>query len=204
MPARRRSPQHWILFAVLGLFPPSHVVAGHRLALQGNGKLAIVDASGALQWEMPWGGIHDIHVLDNGNLMVQEQYGTIVEIDPKTKKRVWSYDSAISQDNDGRRVEVHAFQPLANGNVMIAESGAGASLDAYLETVNASEQAVRKYATQLVIQSAIEETLNSTFAQATIAEAEAEIARDPLAWTEVCAAHILVETAEEADSKLDF
>ena len=34
----------------------------HRLITQGNGKLAIVDKDGTIEWEMPWGGIHDIHV----------------------------------------------------------------------------------------------------------------------------------------------
>ncbi|MFN3150131.1 PQQ-binding-like beta-propeller repeat protein [Bremerella sp.] len=96
-----------------------------RLVMQGNNKLAIVDQEGAIEWEMPWGGIHDIHVLDNGHIMVQQGAAKVAEIDPETKKVVWSYDSAKSNGNDGQRIEVHAFQPLANGNVMIAESGAG-------------------------------------------------------------------------------
>lgn len=97
--------------------------ADHRLVTQGNGKLAIVEKDGTVSWEMPWGGIHDIHVLKNGNIMVQKQMRIISEIDVKTKKVVWSYDASQKNGNAGNRVEVHAFQPLENGNVMIVESG---------------------------------------------------------------------------------
>jgi outer membrane protein assembly factor BamB len=97
--------------------------AGHRVILQGNGKLAIVDSRGDVEWEMPWGGIHDIHVLANGHILVQQGAAKVVEIDPKAKKVVWTYDSATSHGNAGRRVEVHAFQPLEEGRMLIAESG---------------------------------------------------------------------------------
>jgi len=91
--------------------------------MQGNGKLAIVDASGSVEWEMEWGGIHDIHVLPNGHIMVQERMRKVVEIDPATKQVVWSYDSSQQNGNAGKKIEVHAFQPLPNGRIMIAESG---------------------------------------------------------------------------------
>ncbi|MFT5130200.1 MAG: outer membrane protein assembly factor BamB, partial [Rhodothermales bacterium] len=97
----------------------------HRLAVQGNGKLAIVAADGTIEWEMKWGGIHDIHVLENGNIMVQERNRRIVEIDKATQKVVWSYDCTAMNGNAGKRLEAHAFQPLANGHIMIAESGIG-------------------------------------------------------------------------------
>lgn len=97
--------------------------AGHRLIVQGNGKLAIVDAKGNVEWEMPWGGIHDIHVLASGHILVQQGAAKVVEIDPTTKKVVWTYDSAARNGNAGRRVEVHAFQPLEEGRMLIAESG---------------------------------------------------------------------------------
>lgn len=114
-------------FLCLGtiLFLPPLVNAEHRLLVQGNGRLAIVEADGKVSWEMPWGGIHDVHLLDNGHIMVQEGGARIAEIDPKTRKVVWSYDSATQNGNSGKRVEVHAFQPLGDGNVMIAESGIG-------------------------------------------------------------------------------
>ncbi len=111
-----------LVFLLTGILPAA---AGHRLITGGNGKLAIVDAGGKIEWEMPWGGIHDIHVLPDGHIMVQEKMRKVVEIDPATKKVVWSYDSATMNGNQGKKIEVHAFQPLGDGHIMIAESGAG-------------------------------------------------------------------------------
>ena len=98
--------------------------AKYRLVIQGNNKLAIVSAAGKIEWQMKWRGIHDIHVLANGHIMVQQGAAKVVEIDPQTKKIVWSYDSAKSSNNRDKRIEVHSFQPLSNGRIMIAESGA--------------------------------------------------------------------------------
>lgn len=120
----------WFLVAsIIAAFLVSsanYAVAGpYRLVMQGNNKLAIVNPDGKIEWEMPWGGIHDVHVLNNGHIMVQQGAAKVAEIDPETKKVVWSYDSAKSNGNAGKRVEVHAFQPLEDGRVMIVESGAG-------------------------------------------------------------------------------
>lgn len=98
--------------------------AAHGVILQGNGKLAILAADGSTQWEMPWQGIHDIHVLPSGNIMVQQGSAKIVEIDRDTKQVVWQYDSATQNGNQGKKVEVHSFQPLPDGRVMIAETTA--------------------------------------------------------------------------------
>lgn len=100
-------------------------MAAHRLMVQGNGRLAIVTADGKVEWEMPWGDIHDIHVLENGHILLQKLPNKVCEIDPKTKNVVWTYDSAKSNGNAGKQVEVHAIQPLAGGKVMIVESGPG-------------------------------------------------------------------------------
>lgn len=97
--------------------------AAQRLLVQGNDKLAVVDVEGKVEWEMKWGPIHDVHVLTDGHIMVQQGAAKVVEIDPANKKVVWSYDSATSNGNRGKKVEVHAFQPLGGGLVMIAESG---------------------------------------------------------------------------------
>jgi outer membrane protein assembly factor BamB len=120
---------HGARFILLAVFfsqcmAPQSARAAHRVLVQGNRKLAIVDSKGQVEWEMKWGGIHDVHVLSNGNIMLQERNRRVVEIDVKTKQVVWSYDSASQNGNAGKRVEVHAFQPLKNGHVMIAESGA--------------------------------------------------------------------------------
>lgn len=107
--------------ALLAIATPAF--AKHRLIVQGNNKLAIVGEDGKTEWEMPWGAIHDIHVLPNGHILVQQGAAKVAEIDPKTKQVVWSYDSAKQNGNQGKRVEVHAFQPLGEGRLMIAESG---------------------------------------------------------------------------------
>lgn len=112
------------LFACWLLLSPV-AVANHTLIIQGNGRLAIVNDQGKIDWEMKWGGIHDIHVRPNGHILVQNGAAKVAEIDPKTKQVVWEYDSSKQNGNAGKRVEVHAFQPLDNDRLMIAESGAG-------------------------------------------------------------------------------
>lgn len=92
--------------------------------LQGKGKLALW-SDGKIAWEMPWGGIHDIHRADDGKIYVQKDMKEICAIDPGKKEVVWNYDSAKSNGNEGKRIEVHAFQLLKGGNLMIAESGVG-------------------------------------------------------------------------------
>ncbi|MEZ5302038.1 MAG: PQQ-binding-like beta-propeller repeat protein [Verrucomicrobiales bacterium] len=100
--------------------------AQHRLITQGNGKLAIVDKKGEIEWEMPWGDIHDIHVLPNGHIMVQKGMREICEIDPEKKEVVWRYNCAKENGNEGKALEAHAFQPLDGGErIFIAESGVG-------------------------------------------------------------------------------
>jgi len=106
--------------AALSLSP----LHAREVLLQGSGKLALW-RDGEIAWEMPWGGIHDIHRGDDGRIYVQKDMKEICAIDPESKKVVWSYDSTKSNGNEGKRLEVHAFQPLAGGNMMIAESGIG-------------------------------------------------------------------------------
>lgn len=95
----------------------------HSVLTHGDGGLVKYSAGGQVEWQMPWGGIHDIHVLANGHIMVQQDMTKVVEIDPQTKRVVWEYDST-KNGNEGNRIEVHSFQPLGDGSVMIAESGA--------------------------------------------------------------------------------
>lgn len=98
---------------------------GHKLVLGGNGRLVVLDEAGKITWEKKWGGIHDIHVLKNGHIMAQQMPNKVVELDPKSGEIVWRYDASKMNGNEGRQIEVHAFQPLNDGNVMIAESGSG-------------------------------------------------------------------------------
>jgi outer membrane protein assembly factor BamB len=85
--------------------------------------IAIVAEDGQIQWQSTTKGLHDLHLLENGNVLFQTSWTEIVEVDPKTNTTVWKYDSGKQGGNAGKQVEVHAFQRLANGRTMIAESG---------------------------------------------------------------------------------
>lgn len=85
-------------------------------------RLAIIAPDGAVEWEMKVGAIHDAWMLPNGNILFQQGWTRVVEATPN-KRTVWEYDAAKMNGNEGKRVEVHAFQRLENGLTMIAESG---------------------------------------------------------------------------------
>jgi outer membrane protein assembly factor BamB len=112
-----------ISIVILTLLLASPLAAQHRILMQGNDRLAIVEKDGKVSWEMKWGGIHDIHVLASGHILVQQGGAAVAEIDPEKKEVVWKYDSAKQNGNAGKPVEVHAFQPLGDGKLMIVESG---------------------------------------------------------------------------------
>ncbi|MEO6595252.1 MAG: PQQ-binding-like beta-propeller repeat protein [Planctomycetota bacterium] len=95
----------------------------HRVLLQGEGKLAILDVHGDIEWQMPWGSIHDLHRLPNAHILVQEGAARLAEIDPTTKSVVWRYDASTQNGNAGKPVEVHSFVPLADAHLLVAESG---------------------------------------------------------------------------------
>lgn len=99
--------------------------ASHRVLLGGNGRLAIVERTGEVAWEMPWSGIHDLQLLENGNVLTLDGPTRVVEINPSTRQVVWRYDASTQNRPDDRHFEIHSAQLLNNGNVMIAESGAG-------------------------------------------------------------------------------
>ncbi|HAM70518.1 MAG TPA: hypothetical protein DCM86_02630 [Verrucomicrobiales bacterium] len=85
-------------------------------------RLAILAADGSIEWELPVGAIHDAWILPNGNILTQQGWQKVVEVN-REKKVVWEYDAGKSNGNEGKRVEVHAFQRLPNGDTMIVESG---------------------------------------------------------------------------------
>ncbi|MES2658846.1 MAG: hypothetical protein V4689_09520 [Verrucomicrobiota bacterium] len=85
-------------------------------------RLGIVSPSGKLEWEIGIGSIHDAQVLPNGNILLQQGWNRIVEVD-RHKGVVWEYDAGSLNGNAGKKVEVHSFQRLADGNTMIAECG---------------------------------------------------------------------------------
>jgi outer membrane protein assembly factor BamB len=103
----------------------SHAAAKRKFIAADSSKrrIAMIDETGKTVWSRRIGDLHDFQVLKNGRILLQESWTRLIEVDPKTDKVVWRYDSAKQNGNAGKRVEVHAFQRLANGNTMIAESG---------------------------------------------------------------------------------
>ena len=120
--------------AVLLCMAPSFTATNHTACAQApkhsfltadssKGRIAIIDEQGKTEWEMKIGPLHDLHLLSSGNVLLQTNWTKIVEIEPKSNKVVWEYDSATANGNAGKQLEVHAFQRLDNGLTMIAESG---------------------------------------------------------------------------------
>ena len=85
-------------------------------------SLALVNQKGDIEWQTPIRNIHDVSKLPNGNILFQTDWTEIVEMSPD-QKVVWKYDAARQNGNEGKAVEVHAFQRLSNGHTMIVESG---------------------------------------------------------------------------------
>ena len=111
------------------------IVQAERLVLVGAsyGKniLAICDSQGEVLWSHKTAGPskghaghHDIQLLENGNILFHDTWTTLTEITLE-KEVVWTYDSAKMNGNLGKRVDVHAFKRLPNGNTIITESGVG-------------------------------------------------------------------------------
>lgn len=87
-----------------------------------RGKLSLVDVKGETVWEYPNRfTTHDLARLPGGNVLLQSSPTTLIEVSPE-KRVVWSYDAKPKAGHEGR-VEVHAFQRLADGRTMIVESG---------------------------------------------------------------------------------
>ncbi|MBY0514280.1 MAG: PQQ-like beta-propeller repeat protein [Gemmataceae bacterium] len=113
------------LLSLLLLSLASPVIAagpGYRVLAQDNGHVAIVGADGKVEWQVECKyNSHDIHLLSTGNLLLHTGPATVTEL-TRDKKVVWQYEAKPKAGYTGR-VEVHAFQRLADGNTMVAESG---------------------------------------------------------------------------------
>ena len=111
-PARSEAPP-----SAVQTGPPRRVIA----ADSSTKTLAAISPDGRVEWKLPCGAIHDLHLLPNGHLLYQDGWTTIVELDAD-RRPVWTYD-AKGNGNADRPAEVHAFQRLANDTTMIVESG---------------------------------------------------------------------------------
>ncbi len=94
----------------------------HRVIGQDKGRVAIREVSGSIAWEFECQhNSHDLALLANGNVLMHPAPDRIFEVTP-AKEVVWEWKSAPVAPYAGR-VEIHAFQRLANGNTLIAETG---------------------------------------------------------------------------------
>lgn len=76
-------------------------------------------------------------------------------------------------------------------------------LESFLVSQNVSEEMVRQLAGQILIERHLHETFADGAEPPTLEDAQQALDADPRPWTEeVCASHILVETAEEAEAAL--
>lgn len=88
-------------------------------------RIAIVGEDGKTVWESKIGPLHDLHVLPNGNVLFQKTWTEIIEVNPASGDTVWRYDAKSIPANKSVPMEIHAFQRLADGRTMVAESGPG-------------------------------------------------------------------------------
>lgn len=79
-----------------------------------GGKVAIVSAAGAIEWEYACKHPQDCWALPNGNILFCHATGAL-EL-TRDKRVVWEYKA-------GEKTEVHACQPLPDGSVLIVECG---------------------------------------------------------------------------------
>ena len=130
MPRRGNDTLLVLLLAMLttparGEAPPSAVQTGtprRVIAADSSTKtLAAIGPDGRVEWRLPCGPIHDLHLLPDGHLLYQDGWTRIVELDER-RRPVWEYD-ATTNGNATRPVEVHAFERLADGTTMVVESG---------------------------------------------------------------------------------
>ena len=97
---------------------------GYRLLAADKGHVAIVSAKGEVEWETPTkADVHDLWLLPGGNVLFLYGSAKVVEMN-RDKQIVWEYE-AKPKNPQVPRVEVHAFQRLADGTTMVAESGNG-------------------------------------------------------------------------------
>lgn len=132
--------------------PSSHEVSAAEpmrkfiAADSSKNRVAIIDEHGKTEWEHKIGGLHDLHVLPGGNVLLQTSWTEVAEINPANKEVVWRYDAMQRPENKGQRLEIHAFQRLPNGSTMVAESGPGNVIEIAkdLKVVHSMKLNVRK------------------------------------------------------------
>ncbi|MDG2169577.1 MAG: PQQ-binding-like beta-propeller repeat protein [Opitutales bacterium] len=110
------------LLLLIACSPADEEVTRLVIAAEGGKQVAIADSAGKVLWKHPIKQVHDVHLLENGNILVSNGWTKVMELN-LAGETVWEYDSSKTEGFNGQKIEIHAFQRLANGNTMIAESG---------------------------------------------------------------------------------
>lgn len=104
------------VFAALLAFPLFLQATTHPFLCTDSyaGKVAEVSADGTIQWEYSCAHPQDCWALANGDFLFCHKGGAI-EMN-RDKKIVWEFKA-------GENTEIHACQPLPDGNVLVVENG---------------------------------------------------------------------------------
>lgn len=116
----------WAVLVILSVSSNAADSARRFIAADSSkGRVAIVGEDGQTEWEYKIGPLHDLHVLPSGHVLLQTSWTEVAEVNPADNAIVWRYDAAARAENKGKALEIHAFQRLADGSTMVAESGPG-------------------------------------------------------------------------------
>ena len=75
-------------------------------------------------------------------------------------------------------------------------------IETFLVQQNISRDGLRQLVTQIIIEESLHESFVETLDEPTLEDAQRDFDESPAQWTEVCASHILTETADEAEAVL--
>jgi len=108
----------------------------------------------------------------------------------------WDLIADAASDDFG--IDPTEDEVLEYSDLIIAAQAAGNTREAFLETQQVTEEGFLLYARQLLIGEQLIERLETRVVAPTEEEAQDLFDADPYGWTVVCAAHILVDTEDEA------
>lgn len=103
-----------VLIAFLAAAMGAHAAHPFLCTDSAGGKVALVSAEGKIEWKVAYKHPQDCWRLPNGNILFSHVSGAIEMT--REKKIVWEYKAP-------EKTEVHACQPLPDGNVMVVETG---------------------------------------------------------------------------------
>jgi hypothetical protein len=82
----------------------------------GHQKVFMVNAAGKITWQIPAVHAHDVWMMPGGGTLLYAEKLAVREVVVETQRVVWEYTTRPPN-------EIHACQPLANGDVLIGETG---------------------------------------------------------------------------------